>query len=251
MAHTRNLIFIEADWPAPSNVRAVATTRIGGASASPFDSFNLALHVGDDASAVQQNRALLREELNLHNEPYWLNQVHSTLVITTDEVPTSTHADGCIARSPNQVCAVLTGDCLPVLICNRNGTEVAAIHAGWRGCLDGILHNAVQQMHSAPNELLVWLGPAISIEAYEVGAEVYQAYIDRNPQYHLGFIPVSGEKYRADLVKLASITLASLGVTAIYGGKHCTAKDNKLFYSYRREGGKTGRIANLIWLAHN
>jgi len=239
---------IEAEWPAPATVRAVVTTRTGGHSQVPYDGFNLAMHVGDDDATVLANRALLLTELGIKAEPYWLNQTHSTLVINTDEVAGSTHADGCIARERQQVCAVLTADCLPVLICNRAGTEVAAIHAGWRGCLEGILSNAVQQLYSPPNELLVWFGPAIGPAAFEVGIEVYQAFIDRNPQYHLAFKSISNEKYYADLYKLASISLASLGVTAIYGGEFCTSKQQDKFFSYRREGGKTGRIASLIWI---
>lgn len=248
MALMGRITIIEADWPAPAKVRAVVTTRHGGHSGSLLGGFNLALHVGDNEEAVRANRALLREELKLTTEPYWLNQVHSTLVIETSEVANSTHADGSIARAPNQVCAVLTADCLPVLICNRAGTEVAAIHAGWRGCLQGILTNAVQQFHSPPSELLVWLGPAIGPNAFEVGNEVYQAFIEVNPQFHLAFTPISGEKHHGNLYKIASIALASLGVTAIYGGKYCTMNQQDTFFSYRASLGKTGRIASLIWI---
>lgn len=248
MALLGRLTIIEADWPAPKHIRALATTRTGGHSAPPYDSFNLALHVGDDETAVIANRALLREELSLTSEPFWLNQIHSNLVLETDEVATSSHADGCIARSPQQICAVLVGDCLPVLLCNRAGTAVAALHCGWRGCLGGILQNAVQQLHTPPSEIMAWLGPAISPAAYEVGQEVYQAFIDHNPQYHLAFTAVAGDKYLASLYKIASITLASLGVTAVYGGNFCTANQTNQFFSYRRDGGKTGRIATLIWI---
>ncbi len=246
-----SLEIVEATWPAPSSVVALTTTRKGGVSATPYASFNLAHHVGDQPEAVQRNRHILQNEiLRINQEPQWLNQVHGIDVIHLNatnvaEIPT---ADASYTQEPQRICAVMTADCLPVLICNKAGTEVAAVHVGWRGCVAGILENTVSAFKSPASELLAWLGPCIGPEAFEVGAEVREAFVNQNPDTHTAFVPILNDKFLADLYQLGRIALNKAGVQAIYGGDYCTVSDQKRFFSYRRDAGKTGRMASLIYL---
>lgn len=241
-----DLHFIEPDWPAPAAVKAFTTTRTGGVSKAPYDSFNLATHVGDDAEAVSTNRKLLNDTLQLPGNPFWLEQVHGTDVLL---VPDSgqTKADACYTSEKQQVCVVMTADCLPVLFANREGTEVAAAHAGWRGLADGILEKTVTQFKSPANNLLAWLGPAISVKAFEVGEEVREIFVNKLPQSETAFKTAQPGKWYADLYELARLRLQQAGVTEIYGGEYCTYTDESRFYSYRRDG-QTGRMATLIWV---
>ena len=239
--------FIEADWPAPEQVAALTTCRDGGVSQDGFSSFNLANHVDDQAAAVISNRAVLRRELSLPEDPVWLNQVHGCDIYQLDGVATSVpQADAVIARATNRVCAVLTADCLPVLLCNKNGTAIAAIHAGWRGLLGGIIEKTVAQLAPA-DTLLAWLGPAIGPGEFEVGAEVRDAFMARDSISQQAFRRVDESHYLADLYALARMRLLQNGVKRIYGGEHCTYNAADQFYSYRREP-ITGRMASLIWL---
>lgn len=244
------LEIIEATWPAPSSIIALTTTRKGGVSATPYASFNVAHHVGDQPKDVQHNRHILqREILQSDQEPQWLNQVHGIEVIhlgaeKAAEVPT---ADASYTQLPQRICAVMTADCLPVLMCNKAGTEVAAVHVGWRGCVAGILDNTVSTFKSSASELLAWLGPCIGPETFEVGAEVREAFVRQNPSTQEAFQPIANKKFLADLYQLARIALNNAGVQAIYGGDYCTVSDQKRFFSYRRDGGKTGRMASLIY----
>lgn len=246
-----SLEIIEANWPAPPSVIALTTTRKGGVSLRPYASFNLAHHVGDQPNNVQRNRQILQNEiLQLDQEPQWLNQVHGIEVIhlsaeKTGEIPT---ADASYTQQPQRICAVMTADCLPVLICNKYGTEVAAVHVGWRGCVGGILENTVSAFKSPASELMAWLGPCIGPEAFEVGAEVREAFLTHIPATHTAFQPTLNDKFLADLYQLARIALNKAGVKAIYGGDYCTVNDQKRFFSYRRDGGKTGRMASLIYI---
>lgn len=240
------------DWPAPANVRAFMTTRAGGVSRAPWDSMNPATHVEDDATAVAENRAILRRDLPA--EPLWLDQVHGVEVAVCGLAPPGVAADAGVARQPRQVSAVLTADCLPVLFCDRAGTVVAAAHAGWRGLVAGVLEATVAAMAVAPEDLLVWLGAAIGPEAFEVGDEVRLAFLDQNPLAGIAFRPVgpttldaAPRKWLADIYTLARIRLASVGVGSVYGGGLCTYTDQARFYSYRRSP-RTGRMASLIWL---
>lgn len=233
------------DWPAPPAVRGCVTTRLGGVSAAPFDSFNLAVHVGDDPRAVAANRARLGAHLPA--EPLWLDQVHGVEVMDADSQRCGT-GDASVARIPGRVCAVLTADCLPVLFCNRSGTVVAAAHAGWRGLASGILERTIWRMGCAPEDILAWLGPAIGPDAFEVGPEVRAAFPEQARDAAAAFRPGEGDRLLADIYLLARLELARIGVHAVFGGGLCTVTQSGLFYSYRRDG-RCGRMASLIWIA--
>ncbi len=242
---------ISVDWPAPKNVQAATTSRIGGVSLASFDSFNLADHVGDHPAAVLANRELLLEELALPAEPLWLKQVHGRRVITLDGLPTAgpPEADASVSTGPGRVCAVLTADCLPVLFCDRAGTRVAAAHAGWRGLSAGVLEATVVQMAVAPDEIMAWLGPAIGPQAFEVGTDVRAAFVDDDADSASAFVALGDDRWLADIDRLARRRLARVGVTAVYGGDRCTYSEAGMFYSYRRDG-STGRMASLLWLSN-
>ncbi|MFG0381352.1 peptidoglycan editing factor PgeF [Pseudomonas sp. zbq_18] len=231
------------DWPAPANVRACVTTRAGGVSAEPFASFNLGDHVEDDPQAVTANRQRLRAALGC--EPAWLRQVHSPDAVPADCTQVLT-ADANWTDVPGRACAVLTADCLPALFCDRAGTRVAAAHAGWRGLAGGVLENTLAALDMPASEVLVWLGPAIGPQSFEVGAEVRDAFLASHPQAALAFrASANPGKFLADLYSLARIRLAAARVTAVYGGGLDTYTDPR-FFSYRRAA-RTGRFASLIW----
>lgn len=234
------------DWPAPANVRTLQTLRTGGCSPAPWNSLNLGDHVGDDPGRVAANRASLRERLPA--EPLWLNQVHGTAVVDAASAVQRVAADAAFSRRPGAVCAVMTADCLPVLFCDRAGTVVAAAHAGWRGLLDGVLENTVAAMQVPPGELLVWLGPAIGPERFEVGDEVRAAFVARDAGAAACFAAHANGKWLADIYGLARQRMAGLGVVHVSGGNACTVSDAEHYFSYRRDG-VTGRMATLIWLA--
>lgn len=244
----RSLIFPQ--WPQPVSVRSCSTTRHGGVSLPPYDSFNLGSHVGDSPVNVEHNRQKLIELAELPRVPHWLEQVHSTRVIrltdSISRIPVA-EADAAYTNQSGLVCAVMTADCLPVLFCNRAGNEVAAAHAGWRGLCGGILENTLAEFSTPTADIFAWLGPAIGPAMFEVGEEVRQAFIDVDFHAAEAFVP-RGEKFLADIYQLARLRLRACGVTHIYGGEFCTASDVSSFYSYRREG-STGRLASLIWIA--
>lgn len=241
-----NCQWIVPTWPAPLNVNALTTLRQGGASIEPYDSFNLALHVGDDPQKVLANRAQLKLQANLPQEPLWLNQTHSTRVVDVED--NTIDADASVAFKPDQVCAVLTADCLPILLCDKAGTRVSAIHAGWRGLAAGICDAAVQKLDCDPSTLLAWLGPGIGVTAYEVQEDFLSAF--KEYQSAETFKPIGKNgRWLADMYQLARLRLKTLGITAIYGGEYCTYQDSTRFYSFRRSGA-TGRMATLIWLKH-
>ncbi|MDT8387681.1 MAG: peptidoglycan editing factor PgeF [Thiogranum sp.] len=237
------------DWPAPAGVKAVTTTRAeGGASCGAYADFNLALHVGDVADAVQQNRRRLRQLLELPAEPAWLDQVHGQEVIDAAGVASAPAADASFSFGSGAVCAVLTADCLPVLFCDRSATRVAAAHAGWRGLAGGVLERTVAALQCAPGELLAWLGPAIGPRHFEVGEEVREAFVSAHREAAPAFERQPAGNYLADLYQLAKIRLQAAGVESIYGGGFCTYAEPERWYSYRREH-TTGRMASLIWLS--
>lgn len=236
---------LRPDWPAPPAVRACTTTRRGGVSHGPWESLNLGDHVDDDPAAVAANRARLAAALGLPNEPRWLSQVHGTRVRMPDDADVC--ADACIEDRPGQVCVVMTADCLPVLLCNRAGTRVAAAHAGWRGLLAGVLEHTLARFDGRPQDILAWLGPAIGPRAFEVGDEVRDAFVADDPRAAASFVAHGSGHWFADLYGLARLRLARSGVTAVSGGDHCTFSDPRRFFSYRRDG-ITGRMASLIWL---
>lgn len=236
---------IVPEWPAPARVHALQTTRQGGYSHAPYDSLNLGTHVGEDAITVVANRNLLNKFVP--SEPIWLEQVHGINVVHAEQAGCVPRADACVSHQPNAVCTVMTADCLPVLICDEAGSVVAAAHAGWRGLADGVIEATVAAMQVPPSSLMVWLGPAIGPDAFEVGEEVREIFLGHDSAADTAFRP-HGEKYFADIALLARLRLQALGIQHIYGGDFCTYTDPTRFYSYRRDG-RTGRMATMIWLS--
>lgn len=243
-----NQSFICPQWPAPNNVKAFSSTRQGGQSLAPFTSLNLGAHVGDEWEHVKQNRLNFAKQIGMPNSLRWLNQVHGTHTcdLPSDEMG-DIAADASFTKVKGQVCAVMTADCLPLLVCNQAGTQVAACHAGWRGLCDGVIESCIAKFDET-DTLMVWLGPAIGANAFEVGAEVRQAFVDKQASAIEGFQPSHNEgKWLADIYLLAKQRLALLGVEQIYGASFCTYSDEESFFSYRRDN-QTGRLASVIWI---
>lgn len=238
------------DWHAPANVAALATVRnLPGYSRPPFGAFNLGAHCGDEAQSVVDNRRELIELAGLPNPPHWLAQVHGVAVHrvrSREPEPTPPQADAAVTDIPGAVLAILTADCLPVLFAAKDGSEVAAAHAGWRGLASGVLETTVAAMRSAPQNLLAWLGPAAGPAHYEIGEEVRTAFVDHDPDAATCFVATRPGHYLIDLYALARRRLAVVGVTAVSGGDLCTISEPARFYSYRRDG-RTGRMATLVW----
>lgn len=233
------------DWPAPARVRAAITTREGGVSLGPYRSLNLGSHVGDEPAAVAENRRRVVEALGLAQPPGWLDQVHGNEVVLATPQPGAV-ADACWTGQAGLPCAVLTADCLPVLFADREGSCVAAAHAGWRGLAAGVLEATVARLPVPPARLLAWLGPAIGPGAFQVGEEVRAAFVMAAPEDAAAFRP-DGPRWRADLFALARARLARCGVAAVFGGGVCTVDAPTRFFSHRRDG-RSGRFASLIWL---
>jgi len=231
------------DWPAPPNVRAWVTERGGP---SRYGALNLGAHVGDEPSSVAANRARLRAALALPAEPTWLEQVHGTRVLDLDRSALAP-ADGAVTSCVGVVCAVLTADCLPVLLCDRAGRRIGVVHAGWRGLLAGVLPAAVRALAVPPAEIVAWLGPAIGPAAYEVGADVREPFVAQHAATARWFVPNARGRWQADLYGLARDALAAAGVRAVHGGGLCTFADAERFFSHRREA-PCGRMATLVWL---
>jgi len=236
---------IEPDWPAPPGVAALATERRGGTSAGAYAGLNLGDHVGDVPAHVAANRRELVAQLGLPSEPCWLTQVHGRRVLDLDAEPPG-EADGAVTSVVGRVCAVLTADCLPVLLASTDGRRIGAAHAGWRGLAAGVLPAAVAAMRVPPTELVAWLGPAIGPASYEIGAEVRAAFVTRDPAAERCFVPTRPGHWLADLYGLARLSLAAAGVDAVFGGSYCTFSDAARFFSHRR-GAPCGRMATLIW----
>ncbi|WP_347988015.1 peptidoglycan editing factor PgeF [Methylomonas sp. AM2-LC] len=237
--------WIKPDWPLPAHIHAAVTLRSGGVSVGAFSTLNPATHVNDYSDHVNRNREIIKEMLQLPSEPVWLQQVHGVRVIKADTVNGLECADASYTDQPGVVCAILTADCLPVLFCGDGGRVVAAAHAGWRGLQAGILSETFKQMNC--QSVLAWLGPAIGPRHFEVGEAVYNAFVDDSAVYKTAFQAISSGKWLADIYQLARIQLNHLGVKQIYGGGLCTVTDAARFYSYRRDGAVTGRMASLIW----
>ncbi|HMA00678.1 MAG TPA: peptidoglycan editing factor PgeF [Steroidobacteraceae bacterium] len=279
-AGTQGLRWLTPDWPAPATVRALSTLRTGGASGPPYASLNLGSHVGDDATAVAENRRALRDAARLPAEPVWLEQVHGICIKDLDSAaPASGPADAAVTGLPGRVCAILTADCLPVLLASDAGDRVGAAHAGWRGLAAGVIEATVAALGAPPGQLMAWLGPAIGPRHFEVGAEVREEFLRRARGGNevqgdtaagaatadvtgaadaakadaaaaadaAAFVPNARGRYMADLYALARRRLQALGVERIYGGGECTYADEARYFSHRRDG-KTGRQATLIWL---
>ncbi|SEB03662.1 conserved hypothetical protein [Alkalimonas amylolytica] len=241
------LQLIQPDWPAPATVKAISSTRLGGVSTGCYTGLNVGSHVGDQPAAVAANRQLLTAAAAMPQPPLWLEQVHGVQVAT---LPRKSQkplvADAAFSEQAGQVCTVMTADCLPVLLCDSNGTQVAAVHAGWRGLAAGVLEQTLAHF-SRGSSVLAWLGPAIGPAVFEVGSEVVQQFTTTDPQAATAFEQQSEHKWLADLYQLARLRLQRAGVQAIYGGGYCTYSQAELFYSYRRDG-QTGRMASCIWL---
>lgn len=237
-------LVLDADWPAPPGVRAVSSLRTGGVSSGPYASLNLAAHVGDRPAAVARNRARLAAALELPSEPCWLEQVHGATLADLDRGDPR-RADAAVTRRPGVVCAVLTADCLPVVLAEPEGPGIAVAHGGWRGLAAGVLARTVAEF-ARPETLLAWLGPAISAAAYEVGEEVREAFVGPKPALEPAFRANSRGRWQADLYALARALLTEAGVTRIYGGEYCTYADAGRFYSHRR-GAPCGRQATMVW----
>jgi YfiH family protein len=245
----------QPEWSIPSTVKALYSTRSSGVSQAPFDSFNLAEHVGDDLDRVARNRAILNRAIinqdsllsqPLPSAPCWLQQTHSTTVVTL-ECEQNREADAAITRQADTVAVVMTADCLPILLCNRSGTEVAAVHAGWRGLLDGIVQTTIAKMQSPANELMAWIGPAISQSKFEVGDEVRQAFVEKYEAADKRFMTNRSAHWLCDLPALADDLLKRLGVTDVTQSNLCSYSNDDDFFSYRRQA-VTGRMACLIWI---
>jgi YfiH family protein len=233
--------WLRPDWPAPPGIRAAVSTRlVSGASLPPFEHFNLGGRCGDDPAAVVANRASLIERAGLPAEPFWLRQVHGITVARTDEV--EPEADAAIGR-PGEVLAILTADCLPVLFCSEDGCRIGAAHAGWRGLAGGVLEATVAALGPG---LMAWLGPCIGAASYEVGEEVRAAFVDPNPAAARAFAPTRPGHWLCDLARLARLRLEAAGLRNVSGGGFDTFADAR-FYSYRRDAGRSGRFATLIW----
>jgi len=263
--------WVEPEWPVPAGVRALSTLRSGGVSAAPYASLNLGGHVGDLPEAVAENRRRLRAAAGLPAEPSWLTQVHGTTVLDLDAVADLNAAadvvaaadlgaaanrdasapmgpaDAAFTRRRGRVCAILTADCLPILLAADSGDLVAAAHAGWRGLAGGVIEATVKALRVAPEKLLAWLGPAIGPRHFEVGAEVREALLAGDSGADAAFAANARGRYMADLSALARRRLAALGVGRIYGGGQCTYAEENRYFSHRRDG-VTGRQATLIWL---
>lgn len=240
--------WLRADWPAPPGVHALTTLRFGlGVSRPPFDAFNLGARCGDDADAVAENRRQLGTALGLASPPRWLRQVHGTGVAVEPAVD-EPEADAAVTRIPGTVLAILTADCLPVVFAAKDGSEVGVAHAGWRGLAAGVLEATVATMQAPADALVAWMGPAAGPQAYEVGEEVHEAFVSRNPRAEVAFSPTRPGHWTVDLYALARMRLAEAGVTDVHGGGLCTISDPRRFFSHRRDQ-RSGRIATLAWIA--
>lgn len=239
--------FVWADWPAAENIHALTTTRAGGYSQGEYQSLNLGDHVGDDINSVQKNRELLSASLSIP-QPVWLKQVHGINVVQNVEGSQVVEADAIVSQKKNDVCAVLTADCLPLLFCNQQATTVAAAHAGWRGLANGVIEATVNAMQQPSQELMVWLGPAIGPECFEVGQDVFDAFVSHDKMSASAFTKTDESHYLADIYRLARLRLKRLGIDKVFGGGLCTYSDEERFYSFRRNP-KTGRMASMIWIS--
>ena len=246
-----NNAFLYPDWPAPANVKAVATTRLGGISAPPFDSLNLGKYTADDPTHVLANRRHLLTSLELTREPAWLKQVHGNRVIDAVSIVSEEKADASYSHQPGPICVVMAADCLPVLICDQQGSCVAAIHAGWRGLAEQVIAACIACLKPSASQLMAWLGPAIGPQAFEVGPEVREVFLTQDARYQSCFQPHQGDRWLADIYALARQQLTELGITAVYGGHWCTMTEYERFFSYRRNHDQSGRMATLIWLTNH
>jgi len=233
----------------PNNVRLLSTPRLleFGSSRGNFENFNLAMHVDDEQGAVLANRELLLSHFNLPSKPVWINQTHSNLSVDADSLAAIVDADAIYSKKPGTVCGVLTADCLPIFVSNKDGTIVGVAHAGWRGLVDGIIESLIESFDCNGKDLVVHLGPAISQLSFEVGSEVKSQYLSKNQNFENCFTNLNN-KYYLDLYEAARVVLKSFGITSISGGDRCTFNESDQYFSYRRDGKCSGRMAHLIWI---
>lgn len=236
---------ITPNWPVPTSIKAYVSSRQGGSSSAPYAELNLGAHVGDDSKSVTTNRQIFAEQIAMPDTLVWLNQVHGTDVAVLPLQTAMASADAAFSRQANQVCAVLTADCLPVFMCDPAMKEVAVVHAGWRGLCDGVIESCLAKF-SSPSRVIAWLGPAIGPSAFEVGQDVYDAFCAKDRMAKEAFHAIQKDKWLADIYLLAKQRLAAQGVEQVYGGDYCTFSDEKQFFSYRRDG-VTGRMASVVW----
>ena len=247
MTRPDNDFWVWADWPAPAHVYAGTSTRMGGYSLPPYKALNLADHVDDNPQHIHKNRALLNKSLKLTASPVWLEQTHSAKIISLDSEPDTLRADGSTTTTKDNACVVMTADCVPLLFCNKKGSRIAAIHAGWKGICMGIINNAIK-CFPVDEPLLVWIGPCISQKHYEVGSEVYNRCMDLSASLKAAFQQKDAGHWLCSLSEIVKIILKNNGVEGIYECGLCTYERDELFYSYRRDG-ETGRTASMIWIA--
>lgn len=240
---------LQVEWPAPARVRAAFTSRKGGRSRGPWASLNLGSHVGDDPYAVAANRAALAAHLGLAGEPCWLEQRHSDILLNLDDLDAGRCGDAAITSTPHRVATVLVADCLPVLLCDDQGRQVAAVHAGWRGLAAELITKTIAAFTAPPTELIAWLGPAIGPAAYRVGDDLYTRFLATDPRNSDAFLRID-HHWHMDLAHLAELQLRAAGVLRIARSGLCVHDDAQNFFSYRRDG-ETGRMAALVWIDDN
>ena len=251
MARSGKAAWVDADWPAPPGVRALTTTRFGlGVSKPPFDSFNLGLRSGDEAAAALENRRQLGQALDLPSPPRWLRQVHG-IEVAIEPAAVGPHADepeadASVTSETGKVLAILTADCLPVVFAARDGSEIAAAHAGWPGLSAGMLEATVAAMRTPAARVQAWIGPAAGPQRYEIGEEVRERFIAHDPRAVSAFVATRPGHWLVDLFAIARMRLAHAGITRVYGGDLCTISDPQRFFSHRRDA-RTGRMATLVW----
>tara|TARA_B110000483_G_scaffold212700_1_gene261295 strand:+ start:732 stop:1454 length:723 start_codon:yes stop_codon:yes gene_type:complete len=233
----------------PNNVKLLSTPRLleCGSSRGNFENFNLAMHVNDEQSAVLANRELLLSHYNLPSKPVWINQIHSNLSVDADSLSAIVDADASYSKKPGTVCGVLTADCLPIFVSNKDGTIVGVAHAGWRGLVDGIIESLIESFDCNGKDLVVHLGPAISQLSFEVGSEVKSQYLSKYKNFENCFTNLNN-KYYLNLYDAAKVVLKSFGINSISGGNRCTFNEPDQYFSYRRDGKYSGRMAHLIWM---
>ena len=233
----------------PANVKLLSTQRFinGGKSSGNFENFNLALHVNDSSDRVLENRKILKSHYDLPSNPVWINQIHSSICVDAASIKANIEADASYSSKIGIVCAIMTADCLPVFVSKKDGSMVGIAHAGWRGLVSGVIENLVSSFNSDGGDLLVHLGPAISKNYFEVGDEVKKLYLSKNVNFRRSFSKENNKNY-LDLYDAARVVLESFQIKLISGGNRCTFKESSDFFSYRRDGINSGRMAHLIWI---
>ena len=233
----------------PKNVNFLSTKRFmdGGQSLANFENFNMALHVNDRRESVLKNRSILKDCYGIPSNPVWINQTHSSICVDASSIKKIVEADASFAINPGVVCAVLTADCLPVFVCKKDGSMVGIAHAGWKGLISGVIESLIESFQCNGADLVAHLGPAISKNYFEVGIEIKDLYLSKNSNFARSF-SFYRDKHYLDLYDATKVILESFNITLISGGDRCTFKESDLFFSYRRDGINSGRMAHLIWI---